>query len=195
MKKTEPPSPEEFDALLAWLDPDRECAGETYEEIRRKLMKIMVWRQCYAAEELADETINRVSHKVKDIALTYVGNPALYFNAVLRYVYKEWLHNNPPIPIPPVPPPEPDPDVEQTHWCLDDCLQKLDPEVRDLILDYYAKDGQAKIKHRKELANKRGMTMNGLRMQVHRINARLEVCIVSCLKDAGATESRYVPAG
>ncbi|HEY7785163.1 MAG TPA: hypothetical protein VIB00_10575, partial [Pyrinomonadaceae bacterium] len=52
---------ESFDALLHWLDPQRDRAGLRYEEIRRSLIKIFACRGCAEPEDLADETINRVS--------------------------------------------------------------------------------------------------------------------------------------
>ena len=58
-------SQEDFDALLAWLDPEREQAGLKYEQIRGSLIKIFTGRGCTDPEELADETINRVTAKIK----------------------------------------------------------------------------------------------------------------------------------
>ena len=184
--------------MLAWLDPDRECAGVRYEEIRAKLIKIMVWRQCYAAELLADETINRVSHKVQHIASTYEGNPALYFYGVLKKVYQEWQKVDPLIPYPDdrLSEPEPSEDVELIHEYLERCRQKLDdPEDRELILKYYEKEKRAKILHRKEMADRLGITLNSLRMRVHRINSILQKCIVDCLNDAEASKAGHVLAG
>ena len=196
MKNTEPPSQEEFDALLSWLDPDRERAGEKYEEIRVKLVKFLERRQCCGAEELTDETINRVSHKVQDIAGTYEGNPAFYFYGVLKNVYKEWLKDVPPKPDPPLPPPDTSEDVERIYAYLEKCRQELDdPEDRELILKYYEREKQAKIAHRKELADALGITLNSLRMRVHRINQILQKCIVECLNDAGATGTSHVLTG
>jgi len=199
VKKTEPPSPEEFDALLAWLDPDRERAGVRYEEIRAKLIKILVRRQCYAAEELADETINRVSHKVKDNAPTYVGDPAHYFYGVAKKVYQEWLRwvrdEKTRLDNLPVAPPEPSEDVERIHEYLERCRKELDPDDCELILKYYEKEKRAKIEHRKKLADGLGVTLNSLRMRVHRINLILQKCIVDCLNDAEATGAGHVFAG
>lgn len=200
MKKTEPPNQEEFDALLAWLEPDRARAGEKYEEIRSKLIKILERRQCYAAEELADETINRVSHRAQQIAGSYVGDPALYFYGFLKNVYKEWLKwiKEGPTNLDDVvlSAHEPAEDVELIHQYLDRCRQSLeDPEDRDLIVNYYEKEKRAKIDHRKQLADSLGITLNSLRMRIHRINALLQKCIVECLNDAGSAEAGDVLAG
>ena len=53
--------------MLAWLDSDRERAGQKYEEIRCGLIKIFVCQGCTDPEGLADETINRVIRKIPEI--------------------------------------------------------------------------------------------------------------------------------
>lgn len=199
MKRTEPPNQEEFDALLAWLDPNRARAGERYEEIRSKLIKILERRQCHAAEELADETINRVCHRAQQIAGSYVGDPALFFYGFLKNVYKEWLKWLREAPTrlddTPVPTPEPAEDVELIHRYLEKCRLELeDPRDRDLILQYYEKERRAKVDHRKQLADSLGITLNNLRMRIHRINALLQKCIVDCLNNAQAAGASDVLA-
>ena len=199
VKNTDPPNQDEFDALLAWLDVDRERAGVKYEEIRSKLIKILERRQCNAAAELTDETINRVSHRVKDIAPTYVGDPALYFYGFQKNVYKEWLKwwRDEPARLDdrPVAAPEPAEDVELIHEYLDKCRRELeDPEDRDLIVKYYEKEKRAKIDHRKKLADSLGITLNNLRMRIHRINALLQKCIIDCLNEGGSAEAGHVLA-
>lgn len=181
--------------MLDWLDPDRERAGVKFLEIGTRVTKILVRRQCYAAEELWDETANRVCHRVKDVAPTYVGDPALYFYAVARLVHLEWLNeekrkrgrND----YEPLNAPDPDDDIERIHECLDRCLRKLSADDHDMILKYYEKETRAKIEQRKELAEKRGINLNGLRMRVHRINKELQKCILACLNDSEGTEAGH----
>ena len=60
-------SQEAFDALLKWLDSDREQAAMKYEDIRKRLIKIFTGRDCVEAEDLADETINRVVSKLDEL--------------------------------------------------------------------------------------------------------------------------------
>ena len=71
-----------FDALLVWLDPDRELAACKYEEIRSRLIRIFKSRGSPVAEDLADETFDRVARKLDEIAGSFSGDPALYFYGV-----------------------------------------------------------------------------------------------------------------
>src|SRR5262245_56812797 len=81
---------EQFEQLLNWLDPNREKAGTKYEFIRKRLIKIFVCNGCDAAEDLADQTINRVARKLPEIRATYVGEPAPYFRGVAQKILLEW---------------------------------------------------------------------------------------------------------
>jgi DNA-directed RNA polymerase specialized sigma24 family protein len=74
---------------------------------------------------------------------------------------------------------EPTAEIEE---CLQECLQKLKGGKRELILGYYAKEKQAKIDHRNELAQKFGITVETLRVRVFRIRESLAECIGRCLK-------------
>src|SRR5262245_27876596 len=53
-----------FEGLLLRLDLDRDRAGEKYEEIRWKLIKFFQWGSCLDAEDLVDETFNRVAERL-----------------------------------------------------------------------------------------------------------------------------------
>ncbi len=71
---------------------------------------------------------------------------------------------------------------EADYECLDRCLQQLRPDERTLILSYYHEDKQAKIEHRKVLAQEMNIDVNALRVRVYRIRVRLEKCIEACLE-------------
>jgi DNA-directed RNA polymerase specialized sigma24 family protein len=173
---------EAFEMVLDWLDPDRERAGQKYEEIRRKLIKILAHRGCTIAEELTDEAINRVCRKVQEVAPNYVGDPAHYFYGVAQKVFLEHVKKK----AEPKPIPKPDPPDERRFECLERCFEELDAESRDLILQYYEDDKRAKIDHRKELAARLEVTLNGLRMRVHRIRAILQQCVLDCTREGEA---------
>ena len=175
---------EEFDWLLAWLDSDPERAGSIYEKIRWRLIAILASRHCPVPEELADETIDRVARRLPDIRETYVGDKAIYFLGVMNNVHHEYLKR----PAMSRPPQFRD-DVEskeETHLCLEKCLEKLAPAARLIIERYYAENKQAKIDLRKRIAKEMGISLNTLRLRALRIREKLQTCIGHCL-EAGNT--------
>jgi RNA polymerase sigma factor (sigma-70 family) len=183
---------DQFDKLLAWLDADRNRAGEKYEDIRHSLIKIFGWRGCHHTEELADETINRVMQKMDDILGTYQGDPELYFYGVARMVLFEFRRNELKLASSlsgievAVSEPKDAPDKDDLKFnCLDLCLQQLSQDDRHLILHYYKKEKQAKIDFRKELADQMGITVGTLRVRSHRIRNSLYQCILKCLEKPG----------
>jgi RNA polymerase sigma factor (sigma-70 family) len=171
---------EAFDRLLHWLNPDRDLAGVKYETIRLRIIKIFTCRGCSAADELADETINRVTLKLKELADSYEGDPALYFYGVANNVFLEYLRKRSPPKT--LIPPEPATDVEREYECLHRCMQKLSDGSRKLVLRYYQHDKRAKIDHRRELADRLGIALNALRIRAHRIRKTLQVCVEQCLE-------------
>ncbi len=169
---------EAFDALLGWLNPDRGQAAKRYEEIRRRLVRFFTGRKCAAAEDLADETMNRVARKVQE-GLVYTGDTAPYFYAVAHNIYLEHIKQKPHVP-----PPAPSRDaaeVEREHACLELCLERLQARSRELIREFYQEEKSAKIEHRKRLAERLGITTNALRIQAHRIRQVLHDCVRQCL--------------
>jgi DNA-directed RNA polymerase specialized sigma24 family protein len=169
-----------FDRLLAWLNPNREQAGQRYEEIRRRLIKIFAHYECWEAEDLADETIRRVELKVCDVAQDWMNDPALYFYAVARNVRHEYGRRKPlPLPPPPIPNVE---QAEREDMCLEHCMERLlTREDRSLLLQYYQGQGRAKIDNRQALGRQHGLGVNALRIRVHRLLKLLRPCILDCL--------------
>jgi len=181
--------PESFDEILAWLNPDRDVAGSIYVQVREDLTKIFTWNRCADPEGLTDEVFDRVAKKVHHLKDSYVGDPKLYFYGVARNLIKEVpkkvkmqtsLQGTEPAS-------DPRHELEQEtammrEDCLRSCLQKLRKDKRELILEYYAKDKQAKIDHRTEMAERLGITVETLRVKAYRIRATLEQCIERCLE-------------
>jgi len=181
--------PESFDEILAWLNPDRDVAGSIYVQLREDLTKIFTWNRCADPEGLTDEVFDRVAKKVHHLKDSYVGDPKLYFYGVARNLIKEVpkkvkmqtsLQGTEPAS-------DPRHELEQEtammrEDCLRSCLQKLRKDKRELILEYYAKDKQAKIDHRTEMAERLGITVETLRVKAYRIRATLEQCIERCLE-------------
>lgn len=173
---------EAFDNFLVWLDPNRERAAKKYEEVRRRLIKIFTCRGCPEAEDLADETINRVIRKAQEMTDSYVGDPALYFYGVARNVHLEHVRKtSATLPLPPKDLPQ---QKEIESGCLEECMGLLPDEQREWVLEYYKDEKRAKIDHRKEMAFRLGIAPNALRIRMYRIRAGLQDCVVSCLRQA-----------
>ena len=79
---------EEFRRLIDWLGPDDATAGARYEFIRQGLILFFVHRQCLDAEDLTDETINRVAKKLEKLAVSYEGERVRYFHGVAKKVFR-----------------------------------------------------------------------------------------------------------
>ena len=175
---------ENFEALLNWLNSDRDRAGIKYEQIRESLINIFSWRGFRDAEDLADETISRVTAKVVRIAKEYQGDPALYFYAVAKKLFFEAHRRDQRVAVMPATPPaesiELIDDDKPEYECLDQCLNELLASDRQLILLYYHQDGPT-IGHRKELAQRLGCTLNAMRIKVCRIRLALYSCMEKCL--------------
>jgi len=196
MKKEWVVTQQAFDRLLDWLDADRENAGSKYEKIRVRLTKIFTCRGCFDADDLADETINRVTAKLGEIAESYSGDPALYFYGVAQKVHLEYLRKKPPIQE--ASPAgrelggktawssEPADDVEHEYACLEKCMDQLSLENRELVLGYYQEEKRAKIDHRRKLAEQLGIAVNALRIRAHRIRSQLQQCVQNCLEQSPA---------
>jgi DNA-directed RNA polymerase specialized sigma24 family protein len=177
-------SREGFEALLAQLDTDRERAGERYEIIRRKLVRLFEWRGCEAAEDLTDETFNRVARRLSEgVALR--SEPYGYFCGVAHLVYKEVLRQSSrqrrALESGDWPPPEPGPEADDPQLeCLRRCLKGLTEGERELVLRYH--QGENNIRNRQALARDLEIQLNAVRIRVHRIRRKLEDCVKRCLE-------------
>ena len=191
---------EGFEALLSQLAPERERAGELYETIRHRLVRLFEWRGCAAPEDLADETINRVARRLAEGIELRSNDPYGYFCGVAHLVYKEVLRrasresralaNG---DWPPAAAVEDEPS-DARLYCLRGCLALRPPDPRDLVLRYYqgknhqgksdqgkSDPGESNIRNRQELAREAGIPMNALRIRVHRVRRKLESCVHACL--------------
>jgi len=185
----------DFDSLLGWLDEDRDRAGRKYETVRLRLIKIFNCRGCSDAEELADETINRVIARIDEIAEHYKGEPLAYFYGVSHKVHLEYLRKTKlrqteaagddvkDVAVPFVMSAD---EVDTDYECLERCLEHLPEDNRKLVLDYYQHERQAKIDHRKQLAAQMGIAVNALRIRAHRIRVALEECVHNCVQELPA---------
>lgn len=175
-------SQQSFDILLSWLDADRDAAGIKYENIRNSLIRIFISNGFDDAEDLADVTIDRVTTKIPDMIVSYVGEPAPFFIAVARNVAHE-ARRRKEIATDKIPEGTVIADLtSDTYDCLVGCLAGMVEDKRELILEYYLYEGKDKITHHRLMARNLGVTDGALRTRAHHIRASLEKCVVKCEK-------------
>ena len=178
---------EAFTKLLARLDPDRERAGEKYEDLRRTLIKFFEWRGAPFPEDHADETLNRVARKLDEgVEVKNVGG---YCYEVARRVCLEVRKGNDsrrdPLETDPHNTASADAadsalERELLLDCLEECLSRLPDESRALIVEYYQDEKRDRIGRRKALAEALGLRREALANRAQRLRDKLEQCVARC---------------
>jgi DNA-directed RNA polymerase specialized sigma24 family protein len=174
-----------LERLLVRLGPDRDTAAREYAALHQRLVEYFDRRGSFAADALADQTLDRLAVKLQDEA---IQNVPAFCHAVARNVLHEWeraqagegaalaeLASRRRLP-------DGSKDREAEEACLALCLEELPPVNRELIAVYYQGVGRTYLRERKELAARFGMTYPALKARAHRIRALLEVCLEGCLK-------------
>ncbi len=186
-----------LDRLLTFLDHDRDRAAEKYEGLRQMLIMFFDRRRVSSPEDQTDETINRVARRLSE-GEEITASPNTYFYAVARNVWRELLAKPELIrssidELPRARLPADDPaalgDVmaarvkkERMLDCLEQCLSELPVDSSELLVSYYRGDKSARIKSRKELAERLGIPLNALRIRACRLRDKLEHCVRNCLQ-------------
>jgi DNA-directed RNA polymerase specialized sigma24 family protein len=175
---------EAFDGLLDSLGEDRESAGERYVQIRSNLIRFFEWRGSPFPEDHADETINRIARRISEGL--EIRNPDSYYLGVARMLLLEFnkerfrqrraLSELTSSTITSNHSDEPEARID----CLLECLQRLSPDNRELILQYYHGEKAAKIDSRKKLSERLGIPVTTLRMRALRLREDLQRCVENC---------------
>jgi len=185
-----------FTRLLEWLDDGVDSHGEAYVGMRNRLVVYFDRRNRLSADELADETLNRIARTLERDGRIETTPPARYCFVVARFVLLEDIRRERlQVPLDETRARVPgsgsrldeDDDAaarELRLESLDRCLQLLKPEQRDLIVEYYHGARQQKIERRRELAKRLGISMNALGIRASRIRAVLESCVESACRVA-----------
>ncbi|HVE58946.1 MAG TPA: hypothetical protein VNB22_19135 [Pyrinomonadaceae bacterium] len=173
-----------FAKLLDWLHPDADTAGKIYESVRNRLIKIFYARGSCIAEELADETIDRVVGKIKWLSEHYEGEPFLFFYGVAKKVFLEYSKKPKlqELPATLIKENAASENSEIYYECLDRCLAKMLPAQQELILEYYQGEKQAKIKQRKLMEARLGISNQTLRVRILRLRETIQKCVRNCVE-------------
>jgi len=151
-------------------------------------------KQCAPADELADETLNRVARRLEEEGAITEAVPAQYCYIVAKFVFLEHVRRarHQLVTV------EPDviaskdgvdrsltePDRAQGLLeRLERCLERLFLADRELILEYYRGEQREKIENRRKLAERLVLTMNALSIRACRIREQLETCVMKSLEE------------
>lgn len=184
-------SEESFARFLAWLDSGKSSDGQAYLGLRRRLVAYFERKGCEGADDLADETLERVNRRLDESGQIAAETPGKYCYITAKFVFLEYLRSakrkeqvvdGPELEN--LAGTDSNTDTEEKERigrCLERCLTKLEGGDRDLIVEYYFGERRAKIDHRRNMARRLGITPNALAIRACRIRERLEHCIKNCL--------------
>ena len=188
-------TPQSLQALLDGLALHPEAAAEKFEVLRLKLFHFFQAKGCSISEDLVDKTIDRTACKVLEGGVVAQCDDINRFAyGVAKFIWQEHLNesqkNNQitdqralemfPAGTDPVERAVLCLDQDERYRCLEQCLEKLQPSDRELVLGYY-ESGKNK-ENRKKLADQLSMSLGTLATRVCRIREKLEECIDRCLR-------------
>ncbi len=185
MKQVWELNPQSFEKMLDWLDKDREIAGQKYEAIRLRLIKVLSYRGCLEGDSLADEVMDRVMRKIDSLTDSYEGDPTYYFLNVANKIYLE--HRRKPVfvelpdNLTEIPDTSSTEEFQSEYDCLTKCLANLPAINREFILNYYQADKKKKINNLKRIAENDAVEISSLHMRAYRLRASLQKCVLKCL--------------
>jgi DNA-directed RNA polymerase specialized sigma24 family protein len=170
----------EFDNLLSRLDADRDQAAAAYNQLRGRLINHCRLKGHSSPEDGADEVLDRVAARLAQGEA--VLDVAKYSLGVARLVCLENYRQQ---------------ERAQKFVCdfsffqsiaeaVDDrifglmarCFGKLGAEEQSLLRDYYGgAEGEPLDEWRLRMAHRMQITLNTLRLRVHRLRLGLEKCL------------------
>lgn len=174
-----------FNRLMNWLHTDYDTATELYFDIHQKLVFYFLIRECAEAEELADETFDRVMVKLSEEEIVHDGSPLRYFYSIAKFIHQEYERNknlqleeailfdreaeifdeNE------------EKEILQNQDYLKKCVSTLKTPDRKLLMEYYGVESGRELEKREDIAKKNNLTTNSLRVKIFRLRNKLKKCV------------------
>ncbi|MFL6255020.1 MAG: RNA polymerase sigma factor [Pyrinomonadaceae bacterium] len=174
-----------LDKLFQLLEPDSRSIEEGFRQCRFKLVKFFAWRYCEDPDNLADETVSRLLKNVRDGQVISADNPYSYVYAIAVNVFKEYLRAKKKGAAQTDLSEARDVVIQQeADDCKRQCFEQLPSEKRELLERYYQDDDS-----REDIAKEQGLSLNALRLKVHRIKQGLKRCREDCRKHSGGVRN------
>jgi DNA-directed RNA polymerase specialized sigma24 family protein len=191
LKKNWAMNSEAFRRLLEWFDADKNSEGQRYLEIRGRLVSFFDRKNCVNADELADETLNRVARRLEEEGKLASETPEKFCYITAKFVFMESLRykEKENVPFDEVIEnklfdkiSEDEVIKEKRLDCLENCTNSLDELNRELIFGYYFGEERIKIENRRSLAKKFELSPNALSIRACRIREKLQICMEKCVE-------------
>ena len=166
-----------FEALLLRLEPGYPDQEKRYKQLRLTMVKFFAWKRCEDPDSLADETISRAVKNLSEGEEIRADNPYSYIYAIATHVFMEYLREKKKREV--IVSDLPDhlkSYLEESQDCRKQCLQKLSKDKLSLLQTYYMGE-----EPRETLAQSLKISLNALRLQVHRLKQELRTCETDCL--------------
>ncbi len=183
-----------FRKVLEWLDEGADSGGQKYLEMRQRLVSYFDRKNCLNADELADETLNRVARRLEEEGNIESETPAKYCYITAKFVFLESVRavKKAGLPLDEVLRTEQikeqaaeesnDKELKEKRLdCLEKCTEKLETANREMIVQYYFGEERVKIENRRLMAENLGISINALTIRACRIRDKLEVCVKNCV--------------
>ncbi|HEV7766643.1 MAG TPA: hypothetical protein VGQ76_16700 [Thermoanaerobaculia bacterium] len=163
--------------LLRWLDTDAADAARKYEETRQALIRYFECRGCHTPEDHADQTIDRVAKRIDEGVELWIEEPARYFYGVAKHVLQEYQRRQSDSWSRALYATDAPETLQRRFDSMGRCLEALPPEARDLLVEYCSAEKRGREQARQALAERLGITINTLRLRVHRLREHLTRCV------------------
>jgi hypothetical protein len=176
-----------LETLLRCLDADPDCAAKKYVEIRSVLVNFFQSKDCHAAEDLTDRTLDRVAkilqrRKIDEVLPFIVG----VGKNVLRESWKRPTMARLKSGVCELccPSHELTLDSRRQYASLIQCIERLEPRDRELFRAYFMPfdddiSGKHMAEYRRDLAQRFGLTLGALRVKAHRLRSKVKRCCTS----------------
>jgi DNA-directed RNA polymerase specialized sigma24 family protein len=167
--------------LLRAFHADREQASHHYQALRERLIRFFQWNRTEMPEELADEVLDRLARRL-NLSSEQIQDPVRYAVGIARLLLQEQRRKNlrREKALAELQQSSLDADrreqerilQQERAELLQQCLQSLPEQSRELIFRYYDVDEAAD--YRQHMARAYGISINALRNRALRIRMDLE---------------------
>jgi DNA-directed RNA polymerase specialized sigma24 family protein len=152
--------------FLAVLGADPVVAEKAYRDLRNRLKRFFEWKGCLSAEDLAQETLTRAFTRIAGGQQIYAEKPFSYFMGIARNVLSESWRARKEEGLDLENPFSSESDGRQDfadqRILLERVLRELSVQDREFLIEYTFED-------KVELAQRRGESINALRLRAFRI--------------------------